>query len=109
MVAHYRHRVAKRRRDRWTLGDAYSLPELARGGPEVDLHAPDPVLAWVQFPDRILEVEARALAYTERAVLVEWGFGQGADTAWVWRDAVCRVTPTSLEEERGTHDRAEAR
>ncbi len=80
--------MAKRRRDRWALGDAYSLPELARGGPEVDLHEPDPVLAWVQFPDRVLEVEARALAYTERAVLVEWGFGQGADTAWVWRDAV---------------------
>lgn len=80
--------MAKRRRDRWTLGDAYSLPELARGGPEVDLPVPDRVLAWIQFPDRILEVEARALAYTERAVLVEWGFGQGADCAWVWRDAV---------------------
>lgn len=80
--------MARRRRDRWTLGLAYSLPEAARRGPEVDLLVPDPVLAWVQFPDRILEVEARVLAHTERAVLVEWGFGQGADCAWVWRDAV---------------------
>ncbi|PZF56792.1 hypothetical protein DEJ23_09615 [Curtobacterium sp. MCSS17_008] len=42
----------------------------------------------MQFPDRILEVEGRVLAHTDRAVLVEWGFGQAADCAWVWRDAV---------------------
>lgn len=86
--------MARRRRDRLNLGPAYSLPEIARGGPEVDLPVPDPVLAWVQFPDRMLEVEARVLAHTERAVLVEWGFGQGADCAWIWRDAV-RVRPVS--------------
>jgi len=80
--------MARRRRDRFTLGPAYSLPEAARGGPEVDLPVPDPVFAWVQFTDRILEIEARVLAHTERAVLVEWGFGQTADCAWVWRDAV---------------------
>lgn len=57
-----------------------------------DLPKPDPVLAWVTFANHVLEVEARALAYTERAVLVEWGFGQGSDTAWVWRDAV-RAAP----------------
>lgn len=83
--------MAKRRRDRWALGNAYSLPEVVRGGPDVDLHAPDPVLAWAQFPDRVLEVEARALAYTERAALVQWEVRQGVDCAWVWRDAVvCR-------------------
>ena len=80
--------MARRRQDRWSLGPPFSLPELARGGPEVDLHEPDPVLAWLQNPDRILEVEARVIAYTERAVLVEWGFGQAADCAWVWQDAV---------------------
>lgn len=80
--------MAKRRRDRWALGAAYSLPEAARGGPEYDVAPADPVLAWVQFADRILELEARITAYTERAVLVEWGFGQAADCAWVWRDAV---------------------
>lgn len=42
----------------------------------------------MQFSDRILEVEARVLAHTDRAVLVEWGFSQAAEYAWVWRDAV---------------------
>lgn len=50
-----------------------SLPEAAYGGPVYDLAEPDPVLAWVTFPDRSLEVEARVIAYTERAALVEWG------------------------------------
>ena len=63
--------MARRQRARWALGPAFSLPELARGGPDYDVAPPDPVLAWLQFPDRILEVEARAIAYTERAVLVE--------------------------------------
>lgn len=85
-----RRLMARRRRGRLDLGPAYSLPEAARGGPEVDLPVPDPVLARVQFPGRILEVEARVLTHTERAVLVEWGFGQGADCAWVWRDAVSK-------------------
>ncbi|WIB25445.1 hypothetical protein [Curtobacterium sp. MCSS17_015] len=49
---------------------------------------PDPVYAWLQFPDRILEVEAHVIAWTDRAVLVEWGFGQATESAWVWRDAV---------------------
>lgn len=92
--------MARRRRDRWTLGPAYSLPELARGGPEVDLPWPDPVLCWLQFTDRILKVEGRVIAYTERAVLVEWGFGQGADCAWVWRDAV-REYPSSSDGNSG--------
>lgn len=88
--------MARRRRDRWALGPGFSLPETARGGPDYDVAPPDPVLAWVQFPDRILEVEARVIAYTERAVLVEWGFGQAADCAWVWRDAVrARQNPSS--------------
>jgi hypothetical protein len=64
------------------------LPEAAYGGPVYDLAEPDPVLAWVTFPDRSLEVEARVIAYTEWAALVEWGFGQAVECAWVWRDAV---------------------
>ena len=56
--------MAVRRRDRWRLVDAYSLPEAARGGPEVDLPEADPVLAWMQFPDRLLELEGRVIAYT---------------------------------------------
>ncbi|PZE26239.1 hypothetical protein DEJ02_12270 [Curtobacterium sp. MCLR17_042] len=66
---------------------------MAYGGPVYDLAEPDPVLAWVTFPDRSLKVEARVIAYTERAVLVEWGFSQAADCAWVWRDAVTPSAP----------------
>lgn len=51
------------------------------------------MLAWLHFPDRMLEVEARAIAYTERAVLVEWGFSQAAEGASVWRDAVTPRLP----------------
>lgn len=29
------------------------------------------MLAWMEFPNRILEVEAHAVAWTDRAVLVE--------------------------------------
>jgi len=35
----------------------------------------------VTFPDRILEIEARVIAYTERASLVEWGFSQATECA----------------------------
>lgn len=80
--------MGHRRRDRWSLGPALSLPEAAYGGPIYDLVEPDPVFAWVTFRDRVLEIEARVIAYTERAVLVEWGFAQAAECAWVWRDAV---------------------
>jgi hypothetical protein len=84
--------MALRRRDRWSLGPALSLPEAAHGSPVYDLAEPDLVLAWVTFPDRCIEVEARVIAYTERAVLVEWGFGQASESAWVWRDAACLTT-----------------
>ena len=84
--------MARRRRDRWPLGPALSLPEAPYGGPVYDVAEPDPVLAWVTFPDRRIEVEARVIAYTERAVLVEWGFGQASESAWVWLDAVCLTT-----------------
>lgn len=92
------HAVANQRA-KWFK--ALSPPEAAYGGPVYDLAGPDPVLAWVTFPDRALEVEARVIAHTDRAVLVEWGFGQVADCAWVWREAVraaneARVDLTSI-------------
>ncbi|KTR11062.1 hypothetical protein [Curtobacterium citreum] len=70
------------------------MPEAAYGGPVYDLAAPDPVHAWISFHDGTHELEGRVISYTDRAVLVEWGFGQGADCAWVWRDAV-RAAATS--------------
>jgi hypothetical protein len=63
--------MARRRHDRWALGPAVSLPEAAQGGPVFDLPVPDPVFAWLTFLDRVLEVEAQVIAWTDRAVLVE--------------------------------------
>lgn len=80
--------MARRRRDRWAPGPARSLPKVAYGGPGFDLPTPDPVLALLQFHDRTLEIEAHVVSWTDRAVLVEWGFSQAAESAGVWRDAV---------------------
>jgi hypothetical protein len=48
-----------------------------------------PVHAWISTyrgVDR--RVEAKAIAATGDVVLVEWGSGQAATAAWVWRAAV---------------------
>ncbi|WP_286278303.1 hypothetical protein [Naasia aerilata] len=52
---------------------------------------PVEVTAWVRFPESPIEVEARAIAWTERAVLVEFRMHSGAThQAWVWASAVRR-------------------
>ena len=50
---------------------------------------PEPVKAWVRYPETPVQVEARAIAWTERAVKVEWTMRDGSvQQAWVWRSAV---------------------
>ncbi|MBF4616312.1 hypothetical protein [Curtobacterium sp. VKM Ac-1376] len=76
-----------------------SLPADARGGPVGDVVPPAPVHAWIRTyrgVDR--RVEAKAIAVTGDAVLVEWGSGQAATAAWVWLAAVKHrvVITTSL-------------
>lgn len=80
--------MARRRHDRWLPPAATSLPPEARGGPVVDVTPPLPVRAWVQTRVELIRVEGRALSETPDAVLVEWGFGQAATDAWVWRSGV---------------------
>lgn len=78
-----------RRRGRWLPEEAVSIPQEARGGPVEDVAPPVPVWAWIRTyrgVDR--RVEAKAIAATNDAVLVEWGSGQAATAAWVWRTAV---------------------
>lgn len=78
-----------RRRGRWVPEEAVSLPADARGGPVGDVVPPASVHAWIRTyrgVDR--RVEARAIAATGDAVLIEWGSGQAATAAWVWRTAV---------------------
>lgn len=77
-----------RRRDRWLPPDAFSLSEEARGVVRAELHPPRPVYAWLQTSERLIRVDAMALAATDDAVLVEWGSGQAKTSAWVWRAAV---------------------
>lgn len=54
---------------------------------------PIPVRAWVRFPETPIRTTGWAVAWTERAVLVEWEDGDGRPyRAWVWANAVERVT-----------------
>ena len=55
---------------------------------------PIPVRAWVRFPEAPIRATARALAWTDRAVLVEWETADRRTVrAWVWASAVERITP----------------
>lgn len=62
-------------------------------------HVPDAseavdVDAWVRFPEHAVRVPARAIAWTDRAVRVEFELRDGIRrTAWVWASAVSRRTP----------------
>lgn len=50
---------------------------------------PIPVLAWVRLPAMPTHVQGRALAWTQRAVYVEWEH-RGLHRVWVWASAVER-------------------
>ena len=52
---------------------------------------PVPVEAWVRFPESPIRVSGQALAWTDKAVLVEFQLRSGAThRAWVWASAVER-------------------
>lgn len=88
--------MGQRRRACWVPDEAVSLPAYARGGPVGDVVPPVPVHAWIRTyrgVDR--RVEAKAIAATGDAVLIEWGSGQAATAAWVWRAAVKHRTEIS--------------
>ncbi|WP_205750120.1 hypothetical protein [Cryobacterium sp. SO1] len=50
---------------------------------------PIPVLAWVRLPAVPAHIQGHALAWTPRAVYVEWEH-RGLHRAWVWASAVER-------------------
>jgi hypothetical protein len=57
---------------------------------------PIPVVAWVRFPETPIRAEARAVAWTDRAVLIEWEHADGRTLrCWVWASAVQRQEPPS--------------
>lgn len=52
---------------------------------------PVPVDAWVRFPESAIRVHGRAVAWTDRAVWVEFQLRDGSThRAWVWASAVTR-------------------
>jgi hypothetical protein len=53
---------------------------------------PIPVRAWVRFPETPIHVTGLAVAWTEKAVQVEFTMRNGAShRAWVWASAVDRI------------------
>jgi hypothetical protein len=60
----------------------------------VQAPVPIPVRAWVRYPETAVLAEGRAIAWTKRAVYVEWDItGGGVARAWVWASAVERKKP----------------
>jgi len=49
---------------------------------------PMPVFAWVRYDGIPIRVSARVVAWTEKAVAVEWKSPTGLHHAWVWSSAV---------------------
>ena len=45
------------------------------------------VKVWVHYDNIAIKVEARAVAWTSRAVAVEWDAPGGRHRAWVWASA----------------------
>ncbi|MBB5643531.1 hypothetical protein [Cryobacterium roopkundense] len=52
--------------------------------------APTPVLAWVRYPAIAVRVQGLVVAWTSRAVYVEWE-DRGTHRVWVWASAVERA------------------
>ena len=70
----------------------YSLTAAELGGlPAVLASAPTPVRAWVRYPATADQVQGLALAWTPRAVYIEWE-GSGTHRTWVWASAVESAT-----------------
>jgi hypothetical protein len=60
--------------------------------PPADAPRSIPVRAWVRFPEMPVHVSGRAVAWTDKAVCVEFTMRNGAThRAWVWASAVDRM------------------
>ena len=69
-----------------------SLSERERGEAVREADEPIEVRAWVRFPEAPVRVEGRAVAWTDRAVWVEFTLRDGSTRrAWVWASAVERA------------------
>jgi hypothetical protein len=87
------------RPDSLTPAELGGLPAALAGEPTY-------VLAWVKYPATADRVRALALAWTPRAVYVEWE-DRGTHRAWVWASAVERA-PAGQEAAADTPERPRA-
>ena len=72
----------------------FSLTPAELGGlPAILAGEPTTVRAWVRYPAIARHVRGLALAWTPRAVYVEWE-DEGTHRAWVWAPAVERAAPS---------------
>lgn len=68
-----------------------SLSEREVGKEITPAESPVPVEAWVRFPESAVRLKGHAVAWTKRAVWVEFTLRDGSTTrAWVWASAVDR-------------------
>lgn len=57
--------------------------------PVVQAEQPIPIRAWARYPETAARVEGRAVAWTDRAVQIEWEDIRGeTHRTWVWANAV---------------------
>lgn len=60
--------------------------------PVTQAQHPIPVRAWARYPETPARVEGHAIAWTERAVQIEWEDYRGVKhRAWVWASAVDKI------------------
>lgn len=68
-----------------------SLSRAQVGEPVIRASRPIPVIAWVTFPGADVEIDAHAIAWTDRAVLLRFELRDRATReCWVWASAVRR-------------------
>jgi hypothetical protein len=68
-----------------------SLTDRQIGDDIKEARDPIDVVAWVTFREATVHIDARAVAWTERAVRVEFTMRDGSQlSAWVWANAVDR-------------------
>ncbi|GHD50833.1 hypothetical protein D9V29_11660 [Mycetocola manganoxydans] len=64
----------------------------AEHDPVIAAQKPIPVRAWARYPETPARVEGRAIAWTTRAVQIEWEDSGGVtQRAWVWASAVDKL------------------
>ena len=69
-----------------------SLSDAEIGTRITKVDEPVPVRAWVRFPESPIQVDGQAVAWTPRAVRVEFELRDGARlSAWVWASAVDKL------------------